>query len=122
MRPIALAVMAIPLVLAACELTPRQQCEAPFRSELRTVEAEIRDTRQTLQRGFRLVPARFEHGIHYCVSPSGFVGICTADEGEPMFDKRPINRVAERAKLTALQAERGRLNAALARCATQFPE
>ena len=122
MRPIALAVMAIPLVLAACELTPRQQCEAPFRAELRTVEAEIRDTREVLRRGFRLVPARFEHGIHYCVEPSGFVSLCTADDGEPMFDKRPISRAAEQAKLATLQAERGRLNAALARCAAQFPE
>ena len=122
MRMIPLAVMAIPLLLAACELTPRQQCEAPYRAELRTVEAEIRDTRQTLQRGFRLVPARFEAGIHHCVSPSGFVSLCTADDGEPMFDKRPISRAAEQAKLDTLLAERARLNTALARCAAQYPE
>jgi len=122
MRPIALAVLALTLGLAACERTPRQQCEAPFRAELRTVEAEIRDTRQVLQRGFRLVPATFEHGIHYCVGPSGFVSLCTADEGEPMFDKRPISRAAEQAKLSALQGERARLTGLLAQCAVQFPE
>lgn len=122
MRRLALAALAVPVLLAACEMTPRQQCEAPYRAELRTVETEIRDTRLTLERGFRLVPARWEQGIHYCVSPSGFVSLCTADDGEPMFDKRPISRPAERAKLNALLDERQRLTASIAQCAVQFPE
>ena len=122
MRLFALAMIVVPLVLAGCALTPRQQCQAPYRAELRTVDAEIRDTRQSLQRGFRLVPARWEHGLHYCESLSGFVSLCTADDGEPMFDKRPISRAAEQAKLNALLGERTRLHAALARCAAQFPE
>lgn len=122
MRRFALAALAFPLVLAACELTPRQQCEIPLRAELRTVDSEIFDTRETLQRGFRLVPAVFEHGLHYCIGPAGFVSLCTADDGEPMYDKRPINRAAEQAKLATLLAERERLRTALARCAAQFPE
>ncbi len=122
MRPIALAVLVVPLVAAGCELTPRQQCEAPFRADLRTVEAELRDTRETLQRGFRLVPASSEIGLHHCVRPSGFVSLCTVEDGEPMFDKRPINRVAEQAKLDALDSERARLTASIAQCAVQFPE
>ena len=122
MRLTSLALIVVPLVLSACAVTPRQQCQAPYRAELRNIEAEIRDSREALQRGFRLVPARWEHGINYCLSPSGFVSLCTAEDGEPMYDKRPISRPAEQAKLDALLGERGRLNAALAQCAAQFPE
>lgn len=122
MRFTALAVLIVPFLLAACEVTPRQQCQAPYRAELRTVDAEIRDTREILRRGFRLVPARWEHGVNYCVEPSGFVGLCTASDGLPMYDKRPINRAGEQAKLGALEAERQRLSRAIAQCAVQFPE
>ncbi|SMH48233.1 hypothetical protein [Maritimibacter sp. HL-12] len=122
MRISALAILALPILLAACEITPRQQCEAPYRAELRTVDAEIRDTREILRRGFRLVPARWEHGVHYCIERSGFVGLCTADDGLPMYDKRPISRAAEQAKLSTLEAERQRLSRNIAQCAVQFPE
>jgi hypothetical protein len=122
MRLPVIAALALPFLLAACEVTPRQQCEAPYRIELRTVDAEIRDTREILRRGFRLVPARWEHGVHYCVEPSGYVGLCTADDGLPMYDKRPINRAGEQAKLDALETERQRLSRAIAQCAVQFPE
>lgn len=122
MRKFVFAALSLPLVLAACELTPRQQCEAPFRSELRVVLEDTKATRLTLSRGYRLVPARNTFGLHYCVNPVGHVSICQAEDGEPMFDKRPISRVAERAKLDALVAERQRLESALAQCAAQYPE
>ncbi len=117
-----LAVLALPILLAACELTPRQQCEAPYRAELRTVRAEIDATEANIRRGYRLVPARFDFGMRYCLDPFGDAELCTADEGRLMYDKQPINRAAERAKLATLYAERERLGRALARCAVQFPE
>lgn len=122
MRKTFLAALALPLALAACEVTPLMQCQAPYRTELRTVRAEISETELVLRRGFRLVPARWELGLHYCVRPSGSVFLCTADDGLPMFDKRPISRTAERAKLQALLQEQARLYAALDACALQYPE
>ncbi len=121
MRPIHLALLALPL-LAACATTPRQQCEAPHRTALRTVAADLHETAEALGRGYRLVPSRFQYGVHYCVTQTGFVQFCTADDGEPMYDKRPINRAAETAKLAALQAEQKRLDAAIAACRTRYPE
>lgn len=122
MRKFAIIALATSLVLAACATTPRQQCEAPYRAELRNVEAEIRDTQLALRRGFVLVPARFEFGLHYCVRPSGSVYLCRAEDGEPMYDKRPINRRAEQAKLSALIEEAARLKAGIAACQAKFPE
>jgi hypothetical protein len=122
MRSIAVVALALPLLLAACATTPRQKCEAPYRAELRNVEMDIRDTRQALQRGFALVPARFSFGLHHCLRPSGSVYLCTEDDGEPMYDKRPINRRAEQAKLTALDSEAERLKAAIGACRARYPE
>lgn len=121
MRKTLLAIFALPLALAACELTPLQQCQAPYRAQLRTVTEETRTTEQNLSRGYRLVPTRFAFGLHYCLDHFGHATLCRAEEGEPMYDKRPINRAAERAKLNALIAERKRLDAALSHCALQFP-
>lgn len=121
MRPIHLALLALPLV-AACATTPRGQCQAPYRAELRTVEAELQHTAEVLGRGYRLVPTRSRLGVHHCVTRTGFVRLCTLEDGEPMFDKRPISRSAETAKLAALQAEQKRLEAAIAACAVKFPE
>lgn len=111
-------------VLAACATTPRQQCEATQRNQLATVRAEIRDTELTLERGFRLVPARSDIGLQYCLSPSGRVRLCFGNEDEdaPRYDRRPINQRAETAKLTALREEQVRLEAALAACAVTYPE
>ena len=122
MRMIALVPVAGLLVLAACATTPRQKCEAPNRAELRTVNAELHDTQRAINRGYRLVPAKFQVGLHQCLRPSGATYLCTADEGEPMYDKRPINRRAEQAKLAALQSEAKRLEAALGQCRAQYPE
>ncbi len=121
MRMTTVALLVLPL-LAACATTPRQQCEALHRAELRTVDAELHDTAEALGRGYRLVPARFEFGVHHCVSRTGFVSLCTAEDGLPMYDKRPISRAAETAKLAALQAEQKRLEAAIAACRAQYPE
>lgn len=122
MRSVTLALIAVPLVLAACALTPRQQCEAPYRAELRSVAAEIRDSEITLARGFRLVPARFDVGLHYCLRPSGSVYLCRAEDGEPMYDKRAINRRAELAKLASLKDQAQELESGIAACRAQFPE
>ncbi len=120
MRTLPIVLMALPL-LAACATTPLQQCQAPLRAELRTVEADLSETAQALGLGYRLVPARSTFGVHYCLSRSGFARLCTADDGEAMYDKRPINRAAETAKLAALQAEQKRLEAGLAACAAKYP-
>ncbi|MCB1331455.1 MAG: hypothetical protein KDK28_19225 [Maritimibacter sp.] len=122
MRAITLIVPALAL-LAACATTPRQQCEAVQRNQLATVEAEIRETELTLQRGYRLVPARSKIGPHYCLSPGGRPRPCFGNEDpdEPVFDRRAINRVAETAKLTALREERARLSGELAQCAVRYP-
>lgn len=122
MRFVTIALIAAPLILAACVSTPRQQCEAPYRAELRNVVADIRDTERTLARGFRLVPARFEVGLHYCLRPSGAVYLCRAEDGESMYDKRAINRRAELAKLAALKDEARELNAGIAACQARYPE
>jgi len=121
MRIVPLGFMALPL-LAACATTPLQQCMAPHRAELRTVEADMRNTAQALSRGFRLVPARFDFGVHHCVTRTGRVHLCRSDDEGPYYDKRPINRAAETAKLKALRAERARLDAAMANCAIRYPE
>jgi len=121
MRPIHLVLLALPLV-AACATTPRGQCEAPYRAELGTVEADLQDTADVLGRGYRLVPARSSHGVHHCVTRSGFVRLCTSEDGEAMYDKRPISRAAETAKLAALQAEQKRLEAAISACRAKYPE
>lgn len=121
MRATTLIVPAL-AVLAACATTPRQSCEATYRNQLATVRSEIRDTEQVLQRGFRLVPTLSTFGPHYCLSPGGHVRPCFGNEEGPMFDKRPINRRAETAKLTALRQEETRLTAGLAQCAVQYPE
>lgn len=122
MRRFSLAALALSVVLAACALTPRQQCEAPYQAELRTVETEIRSTELNLRRGFTLVPARWPYGVHYCLTATDRVTLCTAADELPMYDKQPINRVAEMAKLRALLSERRRLAAAIQQCAVQFPE
>ena len=119
---ILLAATALALALTGCAMTPLQQCEAPHRSELRIVQDDIRDVRLALKRGFRLVPARWDHGVNYCVRASGSVYRCREEDGEPMFDKRRISRAAEQAKLAALLQERARLNAALAACAARFAQ
>lgn len=121
MRPTHLIVLALG-GLAACAMSPRQQCEATHRNDLATVRAEIRETELLLRRGFRLVPAESDFGLHYCESPGLMVTPCFGKTDEPMFDKRPINRRAEAAKLDALRAERKRLEVGLAQCAVQYPE
>ena len=82
----------------------------------------MQDTAEALGRGYRLVPSRSRRGVHHCVTRTGFVRLCTSEDGEPMFDKRPISRAAETAKLAALQAEQKRLEAAIAACAAKYPE
>jgi hypothetical protein len=122
MRRIALAALSLPLLLSACALTPRQQCEAPYWSDLHVVKTDLKEAELVLRRGYRLIPARSESGLHYCERLSGAIYLCSADEGEPMYDKRPINRAAETAKRDALLREQMRLESALADCAVQFPE
>jgi hypothetical protein len=122
MRAIALTALALPLVLAACATTPLGKCQAPYRSQLRNVQQDARETQRRLARGYRLVPARTTFGLHYCMDAFGNARICRAEEGEPLYDKRPINRAAEQAKLDALAQEEKRLNAALAECAARYPE
>ena len=123
MRKLVFAALTLPLALAACEVTPRQQCEAPYRSELRTVLADISETSRALQLGYRLVPARSSIGVHYCMNPLGRAVLCTGDDpDEPLYDKVPISRVAEQAKLDALDIERKRLESSIAQCAVQFPQ
>lgn len=122
MRVIALTTLAATLILTACATTPRQKCESPYRAELRTVTADMRETRRAVQRGYRLVPAKFDIGLHHCLRPSGATYLCTADDGEPMYDKRPINRAAEQAKLRVLSQEAARLEAAIGQCQAQYPE
>ena len=121
MRPFHLVMLALP-VLAACATTPRAQCEATYRNQLANVRADIRETELALRRGFRLVPAGTDFGLHFCVSPGGIVTPCFNEEDEPMYDKRPVNRRAETAKLDVLRAEQSRLRAGLAKCATLYPE
>ncbi len=75
-----------------------------------------------LRRGFYLVPTSWEYGLHYCLGPAGSISTCTRDDGKPMYDKQPINRAAESAKLTALHSEQARLKKAIAACALQYPE
>lgn len=120
MRYRALAILAVPLFAAACATTPRGQCEAPHRAQLRVVTAEISTTQADIHRGFRLVPAQWAFGHHYCLDPFGAARLCTAADNEPMYDRREINRAAERAKLAALVREQQRLTAALAACARAF--
>jgi len=123
MRNIALAALTVPLLLAACATTPRQQCEAPYRADLRTVLEETSSTSRALALGYRLVPATTSIGVHYCMAPTGRAVLCINNEDdEPLYDKRPINRFAEQAKLDALNAERKRLESAIAQCAAQYPE
>lgn len=119
-----LIILAVPVlaVLAACATTPRGQCESTQRNKLANVRIDIRETELNLQRGFRLVPATSKYGLHYCLSPGGQVWPCFNEEDEPMYDKRPINRHAENAKLAALREEQVRLNAELAQCAVLYPE
>lgn len=122
MRIAGLAVLGITAILAACATTPRQQCEWPIRSQLGTVNEEIRDTRRVLQRGYRLVPAQFPFGAHFCMDAFGNDRPCLGRDDGPRFDRRPVSRAGERAKLEALQGERLRLSRALAQCAVQYPE
>jgi len=122
MRLPVLATVAMSVVLAGCAFTPRQKCEAPYRAELRNVADDIGRTKMALARGFVLVPARNDFGLHYCLLPSGSVRLCTADEGEPMYDKRPINQAAEQAKLAVLQSEISRLESEISACQALYPE
>lgn len=122
MRSIALVALAVPLIVAGCAVTPRQKCEAPYRAELRNVEADIHDSKLNLARGFVLVPARTTTGLHFCVRPSGAVLMCTAEDGDPMYDKRAVNRAAEQAKLAALRSQVPDLKASIAACQAQYPE
>ena len=121
MRPIPLVLMALPLI-ASCATTPLQQCQLPYRNQLHNVRDDIRETGDAIRRGYRLTPAATDIGIHYCVDGTGFARLCTADDGQPMYDKRPVNRGAENAKLAVLHADEARLNAALAACAARYPE
>jgi len=69
------------------------------------------------------VPAASDFGLHYCVSGGGLmVTPCFDVQDEPMYDKRPISRRAETAKLDALRQDQRQLEAALAACAAQYPE
>lgn len=123
MRIATFIALGLPFVLSACALTPRQQCEAPYWSDLRVVREDLRATESVLRKGYRLEPTQSEFGLHYCVfEPFDTLRLCRADDGLPMFDKKPISRVAETAKRDALLSERTRLEAALAQCAAQYPE
>jgi hypothetical protein len=122
MRSLAVFILALPLALAACAVTPRQQCEAPYRAELRNVDVDLRETRLILRRGYNLVPARDTFGLKYCLRPTGTAYPCQPEEGEAVYDKRPINRRAEQAKLDALHSEAVRLTRAIAACQAQYPE
>lgn len=122
MRSPVLAIVAISVVLTGCAFTPRQKCEAPYRADLRNVTEEIGRTKMALARGFVLVPARDDFGLHHCLLPNGFVRLCSADEGEPMYDKRPINEAAEQAKLAVLESEAMRLEAGISACRAEYPE
>jgi len=122
MRKFVFAALALPLVLAACELTPRQQCEAPYRAELRNVTAEAKDTREALARGYRFVPARNDFGLHWCFEHLNYATMCRAEDGLPMFDKRAISRAAEQAKLNVLVAQQRQLEVSIAACQAQYPE
>ncbi len=83
---------------------------------------EIKQVETNLDRGFRLVPTQSTTGLHYCIDHWGDPELCDAEDGRPMFDRRPISRAAEEAKFQALIAERARLMQALNQCAAQFPE
>lgn len=122
MHPIRLAGFALLVVASGCAMTPREKCEAPYRAQLRVVSADMRETREALARGYRLVPARNDIGLHFCLRPSGMAHLCRAEDGEPMFDKQPIVRRAERAKLEALEQEYARLEQSIAACAAQYPQ
>lgn len=122
MRSVAFLALALPLALAACAVTPRQQCEAPYRSDLRNVEFDLRETKLILRRGYDLIPARDTFGLKYCLRPTGTAYLCQPEEGEAAYDKRPISRRAEEAKLAALHSEVVRLNRAIAACQAQYPE
>lgn len=121
MVPIRIAALGLLLVAGGCAVTPLQQCQAPYRAELRNVKADLHATRIALARGYRLVPARNEIGLHFCLRPSGMAVLCRAEDGEPMYDKQPIVRRAEQAKLRALAGERARLESALVDCTRRYP-
>ena len=122
MRPIHLALLALPLLGGLRHHpAPAVRSAVPRRASHRR--------RPTCTRP----PRRSTGGTGWCRRGSstgctivshrpGSCSLCTADDGEPMYDKRPINRAAETAKLAALQAEQKRLDAAIAACRAHYPE
>ncbi len=123
MRPIAFAVLGLPLMLSACAVTPRQQCEASYQVQLRTVLDDLRETETRLRNGYRLVPVDDAFPAQSCTDQMAATdGRCLQNELPQLYFRKPINRVAESAKRDALLGEEQRLQVELARCAVQFPE
>ncbi len=123
MRPIVFAVLGLPLVLSACAVTPRQRCEARYGLELNAVREDLKETETLLRNGYRLVPVDDAFPARPC--PDQMIatdGACLQNELPQLYFRKPISRVAESAKRDALLGEEQRLQAALSRCAVQFPE
>lgn len=100
-----------PLLLAAC-LSPVEQCRLNATAELRRLDRMIAETREGIQRGYRLIPVAdpfggpFARGPFICLDDSDAFG-CYDDRWDyPRFRRENLNRRAEQAKLESLLAQR----------------
>uniref|UniRef100_UPI003B52B08E hypothetical protein n=1 Tax=Roseovarius indicus TaxID=540747 RepID=UPI003B52B08E len=117
-------------VTAAC--SPRQSCIYRATGEFRTLEHDIRETREALRRGYRIerrsVP-RTVFGICYARDPATMKPIpytCRDTVFETETYRVPINRAREARNLAeyeaALPAARARAAAGTRQCEATYPE
>lgn len=116
--------MVLPLVglLAACEVTPLEQCQGQARRALNTNAEQIRQAELNIERGYQLVPAEVQArvGVQLC-APGGAITVCTGAQNQPQYRRVPVDRAAEQAKLAVLVERRAALEAEYAACAKRYP-
>lgn len=105
-----------PLLLVAC-LSPVEQCRLNATAELRRLDRMIGQTREDIQRGYRLIPVAdpfggpFRQGPFICLDDSDAFG-CFDDRWDyPRYRREAVNRRAEQAKLDSLIAQRAEAEA-----------
>ncbi|TCO71985.1 hypothetical protein [Rhodovulum euryhalinum] len=129
MRTLALICL---VTLAACA-TPRQACERNALYDLRMIDLLIRETEQTIARGYALEREPYRRSsLELCyanrVGHDGGVGFVWCNRPEIGFRERPVavDLRAERAALAELKSKRkdvARTAArALSACAARYPQ
>lgn len=109
------------MALAACEVSPLEQCQTRARNQLANNARQISQSEANIARGYEYQRSEHHLGLTFCAAPTGNFRICTGTGDQVTYQRLRVDVAAEQAKLQVLRARRAEIEAAFDACTRRHP-